>query len=727
MDWSKLIKEIISFGYVSYKKYNKFKEIGIFLPAKLLRETPSVEKPETKISEKLDNLFHLKWEEKYCFFKNREEDLYDALKEEKTIRVVGKEGIGKTRTTIEVIRRLASKDSEPKREDSSFQEAVLIILHYKSEKYEEIKTYRKWFVKKWPLIILLYDDIDKIIPKIGKEEIDIEHINRKFKKVAKKIKIISTSHHEEWLLAEKTDRKGKEFTPKRSNMELLFNNRVEIPILDKEQYRDVCDKLGKEYKENDYTGIPRKIVYSTPKRKMQYDELENEKRNLMHVIKLFVLGGIYTPKVELVKKVGEDIFKIKKWDDIFSYLKKEEFFSVEEDSIEIHDFHINEVHDYRPDESKIKLKRELNKLIEALTKQKAVEELGDVGEKFISREEYEDAFKCYNNALEFEKKNPYFYSRRGNMYHKLEDLENAKKDYDQSIELKTKKAFVYNNRGVLYYDKKQLDEALEDYKNAIKLDENYATAYYNRGVLYYDKKQLDDALADYNKAIELNENYVTAYHNRGIIYAKMNQYDDALADFNKAIELDENAFAYYNRGRLYSDKKQYDDALADYNKAIELDENDAPSYHNRGRLYYNKNRLDEALADYNKAIELDENLAHAYNSRGFIYFRKENYDLALEDITHAIDIDDKFALAYANRCEVYFYLDEKELAVEDIKIAKKLDPKVLVDNLKYDFLEKELFPAGLASRILSHLEDIYDSFSEDEKKVIADVKIRIST
>ena len=372
--------------------------------------------------------------------------------------------------------------------------------------------------------------------------------------------------------------------------------------------------------------------------------------------------------------------------------------------------------------------KELAKLIEILIEQKAAEELALVGEMFISLEEYEDALKCYEKAIEFEKKKPYFYSRRGNIYQLQKDFEKAKKSYNQAIELKTKNAYVYKDRGTVNYELNQLVEALADYNKAIMLDEKNAHAYYGRGNVYRKMNQLVEALADYNKAIVLNEKDARPYYNRGTIYYMKKQDEKALVDYNKAIELDENyVHAYCGRGVVYDRMNLDKKALADYNKAIELDEKDAWPYFYRGNVYFKMNQLVEALADYTEAIKLDENYAIAYLNRGYTYYKMNLVKKALADYNKAIELDENYALVYYYRANVYYKMKQNEKALENYKKAIKLDPRVLKGNLKHDIQEEKLFPTDLASTILSYIDDIYDSFSEEEKKAIEDVKKRIST
>ena len=146
-------------------------------------------------------------------------------------------------------------------------------------------------------------------------------------------------------------------------------------------------------------------------------------------------------------------------------------------------------------------------------------------------------------------------------------------------------------------------------------------------------------------------------------------------------------------------------------------------------MHYHSNKLDEALADFNKAIELDENNFEARINRGFTYFDQGNYFPAYEEYTYAININAKNADAYAFRCEVDLALGDKELAIKDIKVAKKLNPKALVKVLrKYSthwYRYDNSLKTEVVSFILSHIEDKYDSFSKEEKKVINKLKKRV--
>ena len=65
-----------------------------------------------------------------------------------------------------------------------------------------------------------------------------------------------------------------------------------------------------------------------------------------------------------------------------------------------------------------------------------------------------------------------------------ENYNQAIKDYDKAIELKPNYAYAYNNRGIAYNKKGNYDQAIKDYDEAISLNPNYADACNNRENVY---------------------------------------------------------------------------------------------------------------------------------------------------------------------------------------------------------------------------------------------------
>jgi tetratricopeptide (TPR) repeat protein len=71
------------------------------------------------------------------------------------------------------------------------------------------------------------------------------------------------------------------------------------------------------------------------------------------------------------------------------------------------------------------------------------------GNSFFVDEDYENALKCYNEAIELDDKRAEFYDKRAAVHYKLENYRESIKDADAAIQLKPT-ASVYLKKGFVY-------------------------------------------------------------------------------------------------------------------------------------------------------------------------------------------------------------------------------------------------------------------------------------
>ena len=193
------------------------------------------------------------------------------------------------------------------------------------------------------------------------------------------------------------------------------------------------------------------------------------------------------------------------------------------------------------------------------------------------RGDFDDAIRCYSNAIELSPADSYSafsaYNYRGHTHRRRCNWEEAIEDFTKAIELEPDRDQGYNNRGAVYYEQGNWEEAIEDFTRAIKLNPNNDQAYYNRGTTYCKQDNPDKAIEDYTKAIELNPDNDQTYNNRGAVYYEQGNWEEAIADHTKAIELNpDNALAYKNRGEAHQLQGNNDLAEADLRKAEALRE-----------------------------------------------------------------------------------------------------------------------------------------------------------
>lgn len=173
---------------------------------------------------------------------------------------------------------------------------------------------------------------------------------------------------------------------------------------------------------------------------------------------------------------------------------------------------------------------------------KAVQETPDEAEfhgwlarALAATENYTEALKAANNAIELDPACAVAFFSRGNIHLNQNDYEPAIADYTGAIELGFTGAV--NNRGNARSDKGDLDGAIADYTEAIRLDPNDSDAFNDRGNARSDRGDLDGAIADYTEAVRLDPNNAMAYNNRGNAYKATGDLNRATDDYNEALQL----------------------------------------------------------------------------------------------------------------------------------------------------------------------------------------------
>lgn len=250
---------------------------------------------------------------------------------------------------------------------------------------------------------------------------------------------------------------------------------------------------------------------------------------------------------------------------------------------------------------------------------------------------------------------------RGYVFQQDKNFEEAIRCYDEAIKLQPALFEPYNNLGILLNELKHYDKAEATFRKAIELNPLHATAYSNFGSLLYSLKRYDEAEATLRKAIKLNPLYTKAYNNLGVLLIDLLRFEEAEATFRKAIEINPlYAKAYNNLGKLLRDQQRYKEAESIYQKAIELDPSDFDFYNSLVKLYrfdLGANLEDTipllekmieikdadyssylAIASINKILDKNNNIEHIEKARQFI--PKDNwYNYAcLESVCDNFDL-----------------------------------------------------------------------------------------
>jgi len=161
-------------------------------------------------------------------------------------------------------------------------------------------------------------------------------------------------------------------------------------------------------------------------------------------------------------------------------------------------------------------------LKEILVELKDDEGLFYLGNAFYGRKLFKSGIECYDESLKLKEYAEAYYNR-GVAYAKLNQYEQAIKDYDKAIELNPNYAEAYNNRGNAYAKLNEHERAIEDFNKAVELNPNLAEAYGNRGIVYSEIQRYEESARDLKKA--------------GILFLHSRREEDAVKAFSICFKL----------------------------------------------------------------------------------------------------------------------------------------------------------------------------------------------
>jgi tetratricopeptide (TPR) repeat protein len=279
---------------------------------------------------------------------------------------------------------------------------------------------------------------------------------------------------------------------------------------------------------------------------------------------------------------------------------------------------------------------------------------------FDKSENYDEAIRCFTEAIHLKADFAIALTFRGLARQKKGDLEGAINDFDEAIDhssevlgLNPENAEAYNQRGAARLFKGDVDGAIQDYSEVIRLRPVSASNFINRGNARQKKGDVEGAFSDFTEAIRLDPD-AKVYVNRGVIFQNRGDIDSAISDFTEAISLDPKSVeAYLNRGIALKTKNDLDNAIIDYDNAIHLNPKYAEAYHARARARQEKGDLDNAISDYTEIIHIKPDYVNAYWGRGNIFWAKEDYSSAATDYQKYFDLG-------GNNEGLRYYLEESK-------------------------------------------------------------------
>lgn len=153
----------------------------------------------------------------------------------------------------------------------------------------------------------------------------------------------------------------------------------------------------------------------------------------------------------------------------------------------------------------------------------------------------------------------------------IDNYEEALKYFDKALEINPKNSLAWHSKGVMLVKLGKNEEAIKCYDKALETDTKNADIWFNKGVALNKLKRYEEAIKSYDKAIEINDKYEDALVNKATILGVIGKKEDCIKLCDKVLEINpKNDLAWYNRGYSFECLEKYGEAIRCYKKVLEI-------------------------------------------------------------------------------------------------------------------------------------------------------------
>jgi tetratricopeptide (TPR) repeat protein len=203
------------------------------------------------------------------------------------------------------------------------------------------------------------------------------------------------------------------------------------------------------------------------------------------------------------------------------------------------------------------------------------DDLKIVGLDYVLLDDYPDAIKWLEKAVELDRTNKNAWYYLGRAYYTRFRLIEARKAFLAVLDLDPRDAKAENNLGLIFESDAQPSAAMEAYRQAITWQEQNPhpseQPYVNLGNLLMQQGRTTEAIGPLEKAVALGPDNALCRLTLGVAYLRSGQMRDAQRELERATELEpSNAVAHYQLGRLYKEIHDPKRAKAEFDRTAEL-------------------------------------------------------------------------------------------------------------------------------------------------------------
>jgi len=162
----------------------------------------------------------------------------------------------------------------------------------------------------------------------------------------------------------------------------------------------------------------------------------------------------------------------------------------------------------------------------------------DHGIKLLEKEQYQEALKMFDKALELNPNHVRALTAKGAALIPLRRYQQAIQCYDSAIRIEPKLVVAWYNKGIALSKLGKYKEAIDSYDNAIRIAPsvpNVALVWNSKGEALVELKNFKDALGSFDAAIKIEGNYPACWFNIARTYSFLKDKWEAITNLRRAI------------------------------------------------------------------------------------------------------------------------------------------------------------------------------------------------
>ena len=290
-------------------------------------------------------------------------------------------------------------------------------------------------------------------------------------------------------------------------------------------------------------------------------------------------------------------------------------------------------------------------------------------------ERWDEAIRCYQQAIAFMPGFPEAHSNLGVAFQQQDRLDAALDCFGKAVALQPDFLNAHYNRGIVLQKLRRLDGAADCYRKALALQPDYAEAHCNLGIVLREQGRLQEAIACFRSAAQLRPDLAEAHNNLGVALRETKQLTQAEACYRQAIAVKPDyAEAHNNLGVILREQRQMQEAASCYRRAIALRPAYVEAANNLGVTLRELGRAEEAIACYRGIIAQRPDYAEAHSNLGVALREQGQMAEAVACYKAALALKPDYAEAHSNLGVVLREQEQPEAAAACYRTAISLRP-----------------------------------------------------